>query len=265
MPVATVMRRERPAPPVFTETGCEVSIVMPCLNEAETVGACVRKALRFLVENEIDGEVIVADNGSTDGSQQLAAAAGGRVVQVAKKGYGNALMGGFEAARGRYLIMGDADESYDFENLGPFVEKLRAGYEIVMGNRFRGGIKDGAMPWHHKYIGNPILTGVLNLFFHSSIGDAHCGLRAITKDAFHRLRLRTTGMEFASEMVVKATAFKLEMTEVPIVLSPDGRSRPPHLRSFRDGWRHLRFLMLLAPNWALMILAPSSGLPGWCR
>jgi len=239
----------------------EVSVVMPCLNEAETLETCIRKALDFFVRSRVSGEVVVADNGSTDGSIDIARAAGARVVHVEKKGYGNALMGGFEAAKGKYLIMGDADDSYDFQNLMPFIERLRAGYDVVMGNRFRGGIKKGAMPWHHKYIGNPVLTGVLNLFFRSGIGDAHCGLRGISREALNDLHLRTTGMEFASEMVVKA-AYKLKMTEVPTVLSPDGRSRPPHLRSFRDGWRHLRFLMLLAPKWALMIPGGLMGLAG---
>ena len=239
----------------------EVSVVMPCLNEAETLETCIRKALDFFARSRVSGEVVVADNGSTDGSIDIARGAGARVVHVEKKGYGNALMGGFEAAKGKYLIMGDADDSYDFQNLMPFIEKLRAGYDVVMGNRFRGGIKKGAMPWHHRYIGNPVLTGVLNLFFRSGIGDAHCGLRGLSREAFNGLHLRTTGMEFASEMVDKA-AYRLKMTEVPTVLSPDGRSRPPHLRSFRDGWRHLRFLMLLAPKWALMIPGGLMGLTG---
>lgn len=240
----------------------EVSVVMPCLNEAETLETCIRKALSSLERAGVSGEVVVADNGSTDGSIEIARRAGARVVHVEKKGYGNALMGGFEGARGKYLIMGDADDSYDFENLMPFIEKLRAGYDIVMGNRFRGGIQKGAMPWHHKYIGNPVLTGVLNLFFRSGIGDAHCGLRGLTREAYKKLRLRTAGMEFASEMVVKAAANSFKMTEVPTTLKPDGRSRPPHLRSFRDGWRHLRFLMLLAPKWALMIPGGLMGLIG---
>jgi len=245
-----------------TSTEVEVSVVMPCLNEAETLETCIHKALDFFARSRVSGEVVVADNGSTDGSVDIARRAGARVVHVEKKGYGNALMGGFEAAKGKYLIMGDADDSYDFQNLMPFIEKLRAGYDVVMGNRFRGGIKAGAMSWHHKYIGNPVLTGLLNLFFRSGIGDAHCGLRGLTREAFNGLRLRTTGMEFASEMVVKAAALGLKMTEVPTVLNPDGRSRPPHLRSFRDGWRHLRFLMLLAPKWALVIPGGVMGLVG---
>jgi hypothetical protein len=247
---------------VQTAGQVEVSVVMPCLNEAETLETCIRKALDFFARSGVSGEVVVADNGSTDGSIEIARRNGARVVHVERKGYGNALMGGFEAAKGKYLIMGDADDSYDFENLMPFIEKLRAGYDVVMGNRFRGGIKKGAMSWHHKYIGNPVLTGILNLFFRTGIGDAHCGLRGLSREAFDGLRLRTTGMEFASEMVVKAAAQQLNMTEVPTVLSPDGRSRPPHLRSFRDGWRHLRFLMLLAPKWALMIPGGLLGLTG---
>lgn len=230
----------------------EVSVVMPCLNEAETIEICVRKALGCFEQHGLKGEVVVADNGSDDGSQALAEKAGARVVQVPTKGYGAALMGGFKAAKGTILMMGDADDSYDFTGLMPFVEKIREGYDVVMGNRFAGGISPGAMPWHHKYIGNPVLTGVLNLLYRTGIRDAHCGLRALTKETFDRLNLRTTGMEFASEMVVKASLQGLKMTEVPTTLSPDGRSRPPHLRSFRDGWRHLRFLMLLAPGWVLM-------------
>ncbi|MBI4580964.1 MAG: glycosyltransferase [Planctomycetes bacterium] len=232
--------------------GIEVSVVMPCLNEAETLETCIRKATQCLERNGVRGEVIVADNGSTDGSIEIARRAGARVVHVAEKGYGMALMKGFEAAHGKYLIMGDADDSYDFENLMPFIERMRAGDDVVMGNRFRGGIQPGAMPWHHRYIGNPVLTGVLNLFFRSGIGDAHCGLRGLTRRAFQTMRLRTSGMEFASEMVVKAVMCGLRMSEVSTTLKPDGRSRPPHLRSFRDGWRHLRFMMLLAPDWLLM-------------
>jgi glycosyltransferase involved in cell wall biosynthesis len=240
----------------------EVSVVMPCLNEAETLETCIRKAQDCLARHGVKGEILIADNGSTDGSQEIAERAGARVVPVSEKGYGNALMGGFEAARGKFLIMGDADDSYDFTNLMPFIEKLRAGYDVVMGSRFQGGIARGAMPWHHRYIGNPILTGILNLFFRSGISDAHCGLRALTKEAFRRMNLRTGGMEFASEMVVKAAVGKLKMTEVPTTLSPDGRSRPPHLRSFRDGWRHLRFLILLAPYWLLMLPGGLMGLIG---
>ena len=206
------------------------------------------------------GEVLIADNGSSDGSPEIARSHGARVVHVTRKGYGSALQVGIAAAQGRFIIMGDADDSYDFDNLKPFVEKLRQGDDLVMGNRFRGGIKPGAMPWHHRYIGNPVLTGVLNLFFHTPIGDAHCGLRGFRKDAYERLKLTTTGMEFASEMVVKACLFRQKISEVPTTLSPDGRDRAPHLRSFRDGWRHLRFLLLYCPFWLYMI--PASLLMG---
>ncbi|HWG02919.1 MAG TPA: glycosyltransferase family 2 protein [Trebonia sp.] len=226
---------------------------MPCLNEAETVATCVGKAVRFIDEHGIDGEVVVADNGSTDGSQQLAAEAGARVVPVAEKGYGNALMGGIIAARGEYVIMGDADDSYDFTNLMPFIEKLRGGADLVMGNRFKGGIEAGAMPPLHRYLGNPVLSFVGRLFFPSRIGDFHCGLRGFRKDSALKLNLQATGMEFASEMVVKATLWKQDISEVPTTLAKDGRSRPPHLRSWRDGWRHLRFLLLFSPRWLFFI------------
>jgi glycosyltransferase involved in cell wall biosynthesis len=239
----------------------ELSILMPCLNEAETLEICIEKAQKSLRELDIAGEVIIADNGSTDGSQDIATRMGARVVPVAAKGYGSALMGGIIAARGVYIIMGDADDSYDFSNLGFFVHKLREGFDLVMGNRFQGGIKPGAMPPLHKYLGNPVLTWVGRLFFASAAGDFHCGLRGFRRDSILKLDLQTTGMEFASEMVVKASLYKLRITEVPTVLSPDGRSRPPHLRTWRDGWRHLRFLLLYSPRWlflypgtALMIL-----------
>ena len=231
----------------------ELSIVMPCLNEAETLETCIRKAQQSLQNLDIAGEVIIADNGSTDGSQAIAQAMGARVVPVKDKGYGSALMGGISAARGKYVIMGDADDSYDFTNLGPFIEKLRQGYDLVMGNRFKGGIKPGAMPKLHKYLGNPVLTAIGRLFFRSPCGDFHCGLRGFSRDAIMSLDLRTTGMEFASEMVVKATLRKMRMAEVPTTLSPDGRSRPPHLRSWRDGWRHLRFLLLYSPRWLFLV------------
>lgn len=246
----------------------EVSVVMPCLNEARTVGVCVGKALACLERLGVRGEVVVADNGSTDGSQEIARRHGARVVPVARKGYGSALQGGIEAARGRYIIMGDADDSYDFTNLGPFIERLRQGDELVMGNRFKGGIKPGAMPWLHRYVGNPVLTGILNWFFHTPVGDAHCGLRGFRKDAYERLGLTTPGMEFASEMVVKASLHKQKISEVPTTLSPDGRDRPPHLRSFRDGWRHLRFLLIMCPFWlylvpAALLLGVGLGLMAW--
>jgi glycosyltransferase involved in cell wall biosynthesis len=234
------------------EAAVEISIVMPCLNEAETLAVCIEKAQQSLRELNCAGEIIVADNGSADGSQQIAARCGARVVHVAAKGYGSALMGGIAAARGRYVIMGDADDSYDFANLSPFIEKLREGYELVMGNRFKGGIKPGAMPPLHHYFGNPLLSGIGRMFFHSPCGDFQCGLRAFSKEAIERLDLRTTGMEFASEMVVKATLRRLRIAEVPTTLSPDGRNRPPHLRTWRDGWRYLRFLLLYSPRWLFL-------------
>jgi glycosyl transferase family 2 len=231
----------------------ELTVVMPCLNEAETVATCVCKAVGFIADNGISGEVVVADNGSTDGSRQLAQDAGARVVPIPERGYGNALMGGILAARGEYVIMGDADDSYDFTNLMPFVEELRKGADLVMGNRFKGGIAPGAMPPLHRYFGNPLLSFIGRLFFRSKIGDFHCGLRGFRRDSAIRLGLQATGMEFASEMVVKATLAKQQITEVPTTLAKDGRSRPPHLRSWRDGWRHLRFLLLFSPRWLFFI------------
>jgi glycosyltransferase involved in cell wall biosynthesis len=227
----------------------ELSIVMPCLNEAETLAICIQKAQKFLADNNVRGEVVIADNGSTDGSQQIANALGARIVHVSAKGYGAALQGGIKAARGKFVAMGDADDSYNFLGLMPFVEKLRDGAELVMGNRFQGGIAPGAMPPLHKYLGNPVLSFVGRLFYHAPIGDFHCGLRAFSREAILKLNLATTGMEFASEMVVKATLQKLKIAEVPTTLVPDGRSRPPHLRSWRDGWRHLKFLLTFAPKW----------------
>src|SRR5579872_4554372 len=226
---------------------------MPCLNEAETVATCVRKAIGFLAESGISGEVLVADNGSTDGSQALATEAGARVVPVTDKGYGNALMGGIMAAQGKYIIMGDADDSYDFTNLMPFVEELRKGADLVMGNRFAGGIAPGAMPPLHKYLGNPVLSFIGRLFFRSKIGDFHCGLRGFNRDSVMALNLQATGMEFASELVVKATLARQKIAEVPTTLAKDGRSRAPHLRTWRDGWRHLRFLLLFSPRWLFFI------------
>jgi glycosyltransferase involved in cell wall biosynthesis len=230
----------------------ELTILMPCLNEAETLATCIGKARSFLDRTGIAGEVLIADNGSTDGSQDIARAAGARVVEIHDRGYGAALGGGIASARGKYIIMGDADDSYDFANLDGFVEGLRRGSSLVMGNRFKGGIAPGAMPWHHKYIGNPILSFLGKLFFRTKASDFHCGLRGFDRAAILGLTLRTTGMEFASEMLVKATLSGLKVTEVPTTLSPDGRSRPPHLRSFRDGWRHLRFLLLFSPKWLFL-------------
>jgi glycosyltransferase involved in cell wall biosynthesis len=225
---------------------------MPCLNEAKTIGRCVAKAHAFLSRNRVVGEVVIADNGSTDGSQQMAEASGARVVTIPVRGYGSVLLGGVRAARGTYVIMGDSDDSYDFNALEPFLEKLRAGYELVMGNRFQGGILRGAMPPLHRYLGNPLLSAVGRVFFRSPCGDFHCGLRGFRRDAILGLDLQASGMEFASEMVVKATIQKLRITEVPTTLSPDGRGRPPHLRSWRDGWRHLRFMMLFSPRWLFL-------------
>lgn len=231
----------------------ELSVVMPCLNEAETLETCVVKTLAFFEEQGIDGEVVIADNGSTDGSQQIARDAGARVVSVPDKGYGNALMGGIRAARGRFVAMGDADDSYDFATLGPFLDELRDGADLVMGNRFAGGIAPGAMPPLHRYLGNPVLSFVGRLFFGSKIGDFHCGLRAFRKESIMRLGLQTGGMEFASEMVVKATLAKYDIRECPTTLAKDGRTRPPHLNTWRDGWRHLRFLALYSPKWLFFI------------
>lgn len=256
------------AEPEVLNNDIEVSIVMPCLNEACTVGVCIDKARKTLEILGVRGEVVIADNGSTDGSQDIAREHGARVVPVSKKGYGSALQGGIAAAKGKFVIMGDADDSYDFTQLEPFIQKLRQGDDLVMGNRFKGGIKPGAMPWLHKYVGNPVLTGILNLFFRTPITDAHCGLRGFKKESYQKLDLVTPGMEFASEMVVKASLYQQKISEVPTTLSPDGRDRPPHLRSFRDGWRHLRFLLLMCPLWLYLIpstilLGTGMGLMAW--
>ncbi len=234
----------------------QLSIVMPCLNEAETLATCIRKALTGIERAGVQGEIIIADNGSTDGSQNIALAEGARIVAVERKGYGNALRGGIHAATGKWILMGDADDSYDFSKIAPFVENLREGHDLVMGCRMPSGggtIMPGAMPWKHRWIGNPILTFIGRLFFKSPAKDFHCGLRAFTKDAYGKMNLRTSGMEFASEMVIKATLSGLKITEVPIILHPDGRSRAPHLRSWRDGWRHLRFMLLFSPRWLFLI------------
>ena len=230
----------------------ELTVVLPCLNEAETLAVCIRKAKASIEGLGIDGEVVIADNGSTDGSQDIARAEGARVVDVPIRGYGAALTAGIADAKGEFVIMGDADDSYDLSNLGPFVEALRGGADLVMGNRFAGGIEPGAMPALHRYLGNPILTAVGRVLFRSPVKDFHCGLRGFRRDAILELDLRTTGMEFASEMVVKATLNKLNIVEVPTTLSPDGRSRAPHLRTWRDGWRHLRFLLLYSPRWLFL-------------
>jgi hypothetical protein len=233
-------------------TSCELTILMPCLNEARTLGLCIGRAQEFLNRVGVIGEVLIADNGSTDGSQALATAAGARVLDVPRRGYGAALIAGIADARGRFVVMGDSDASYDFAALDGFLAKLREGHALVMGNRFQGGIAPGAMPALHRYLGNPVLSGIGRLFFHAPVGDFHCGLRGFDRAAILALDLQALGMEFASEMVVKATLKGLSIAEVPTTLSPDGRGRPPHLRSWRDGWRHLRFLLLFSPRWLFL-------------
>ena len=230
----------------------ELSIVMPCLNEAKTLAVCICKAQKYLSRSGVSGEIVVGDNGSTDGSQQIAMELGARVVNVPVRGYGAALCGAIVASQGRYCIMADSDDSYDFENLDGFVAKLREGYDIVIGNRFQGGIEKGAMPWKNRYIGTPILSAIGRALFHARVGDFNCGIRGLSKTAFERMDLRTTGMEFASEMVVKASLLQMKVAEVPTTLSPDGRMRAPHLRPWRDGWRHLRFLLMYSPRWLFL-------------
>jgi len=238
----------------------ELTGVLPCLNEAETLVTDIEKAQKSLASLGIAGEVVVADNGSTDGSQDLARAAGATVVDVPVRGYGAALQAGIAAAQGRFIIMGDADDSYALEDLGPFVEALRGGADLVMGNRFAGGIAPGAMPWLHRYLGNPVLSFLGRLFFRIPVHDFHCGMRGFSRDAIRSLDLQTTGMEFASEMVVRAALSNLRIVEVPTTLRPDGRSRAPHLRTWRDGWRHLKFLLAFSPRW--LFLYPSLVLLG---
>lgn len=227
----------------------ELTILMPCLDEAETLATCIGKAISWLDSRGVCGEILIADNGSTDGSREIAVQAGARVVEVSERGYGAALAAGIQSARGKYTIMGDADDSYDFLGLDPFIERLREGWQLVMGNRFAGGIDQGAMPPLHRYLGNPVLSALGNTLFPSPVSDFHCGLRGFDTAAILGLGLRTQGMEYASEMVVKATLAGLHIAEVPTTLSPDGRSRPPHLRSWRDGWRHLKFLLMYSPSW----------------
>jgi len=231
----------------------ELTVLMPCLDEANTVGTCVRKAIEACRAAGIEAEVLVADNGSRDGSPELARAAGARVLHVEERGYGAALRAGILAARGRYVVMGDADDSYEFQDVPRFLERLRAGDELVMGSRFRGVIHPGAMPFLHRFLGNPVLTWILNLFFGAGITDAHCGMRGFSRDAIIGLSLRSPGMEFASEMVIRAAQEKLRIGEVPTSLRPDGRGRRPHLRTWRDGWRHLRFMLLFSPWWLFAI------------
>jgi glycosyltransferase involved in cell wall biosynthesis len=230
----------------------ELTILMPCLNEADTIQCCVRKAMAFLAESGINGEVLVADNGSRDGSQGIAEQLGARVVSIKRRGYGAALIGGIDAAAGRFVIMGDSDDSYDFTALAPFVAELRSGQELVIGNRFKGEIKRGAMQPLHRYLGNPVLSWIGRIFFSIPVGDFHCGLRGFSRAAIRQLGLSSTGMEFASEMIVKSALRGLKITEVPTTLSPDGRARSPHLRTWRDGWRHLRFLLLHSPRWLFL-------------
>jgi glycosyltransferase involved in cell wall biosynthesis len=230
----------------------ELSVVMPCLNESLTLGTCIKKALNAMNQLGIRGEVIVADNGSTDGSQAIATDLGARVVPIRTRGYGSALRGGIAAARGEFVIMGDSDDSYDFTQLGPFLDKLKEGNDLVMGNRFKGGIKPGAMPFLHRFLGNPGLSWLGRLFFGCPVGDFQCGLRGFRKNAIDNLELQTSGMEFSTEMVVKATLYKLRIAEIPTTLSPDGRDRAPHLRTWRDGWRYLRFLLLYSPRWLFL-------------
>lgn len=269
--ISTASKKAAPES-ALAQDSIELSVVMPCLNEAETVGLCVRKAWSALREAGIAGEVIVADNGSTDGSVQIAEAEGARVVTVPERGNGNALRGGIQAARGQYVLMADSDDSYDFGHLPRFLEQLRAGSELVMGNRFLGGIASGAMPASHQYFGNPLLSGLGRLFFNSPCRDFHCGIRAFRKDLFEPMDIRSTGMEFCSEMVVKASLLRMKISEVPTTLFPDGRSRPPHLRTWSDGWRCFRFFLMYSPRWlflypgALLILLGLAGcaliLPG---
>ncbi len=236
----------------------EITVLLPCLNEVATLGACISKAKSAIQENRIHAEVLVADNGSTDGSQEVARKLGARVVSVEAKGYGSALLGGIAGARGRFIIMADSDDSYDLTNLSPFVDKLREGYDLVVGNRFRGAISRGAMPWLHRYLGTPVLTALARIFFRTPCGDVNCGMRGFRKESIERLGLRSLGMEFASEMLVKSSLFGLRIAEVPRSLSRDGRTSRPHLRTWRDGWRHLRFMLLYSPRW--LFLYPGAAL-----
>jgi glycosyltransferase involved in cell wall biosynthesis len=236
----------------YFKNDMELTILMPCLNEAKTIGNCIQQAQKFLGDYKIQGEILIADNGSTDGSDQIAQTLGARIVKIKEKGYGNAIRGGITVARGKYIIIGDADESYDFYHLMPFLNKLREGNDLVMGNRFKGGIEPGAMPPLHQYLGNPILSGIGKLFFKTPINDFHCGLRGFSKESALKMDLHSSGMEFASEMVIKASLLKMNICEIPTTLSPDGRDRPPHLQTWRDGWRHLRFMLIYSPRWLFL-------------
>jgi len=248
----------RAQPPATSPDQLEVSVVIPCLNEAQSIAICIDKALTALHKEGVRGEVVVADNGSTDGSIDIAEKHGARVVPVVMRGYGNALRKGIEEARGEFIIMGDGDDSYDFSELSKFIVKWREGHDLIMGNRFEGGIERGAMPWLHKHFGNPALTWMLNSLFHGAVGDAYCGMRGFSKDLYERAAPRSTGMEFALELVIKATKLGASVAEIPITLWPDKRGRRPHLRTFHDGWRSLRFMLLYAPNW--LFLFPGTSL-----
>jgi len=240
-----------------------VSAVMPCLDEEKTIGLCIGKAQRAFREMGIVGEVVVADNGSTDRSVGIAESLGARVVHESRKGYGSALMAGIAAARGRIVVMADADDSYDWTSLGDFVKKVEEGHDLVMGNRFKGGIEPGAMPPLHRYFGNPVLSMLARVMYRIPIADFHCGMRGFTREAFERMNVRTPGMEFATEMVVNASHAGLRIAEIPTRLYPDKRDRPPHLRSFRDGWRHLRFMLTYAPDWLYLVPGVLLSLLGW--
>ena len=235
------------------ENSLELTILMPCLNESQTIEKCILKAKKSLEENKINGEILIADNGSTDGSKEIAIKNGARVIDVFSKGYGSALIEGTKQAYGKFVIMGDSDDSYDFSNIMPFLEKLRDGYDLVMGNRYKGGIEKGAMPWSHKYIGTPVISYIGSLFYKSKIGDFNCGMRGYNKQAILNLDLKCSGMEYASEMIVEANLNNLKITEIPIELKKDGRNHKPHLKSFSDGWRHLKFLLMYSPKWLFLI------------
>ena len=255
-PVPVTSARPEPA------TDLDVSVVMPCLNEARTLATCIEKAHQALRDSGFTYEIVIGDNGSSDGSQEIARQHGARVVDVPQRGYGRAYQGAIAASRGRVLVMGDSDDSYDFLAIRAFIEKVDEGYDLVMGSRFKGGIEPGAMPPLHRYLGNPVLTFILNLLFHTRISDAHCGMRAFTRAAYERMALKTAGMEFASEMIIRSAQEGLRIGEIPTTLAKDGRDRKPHLRSFPDGWRHLRFMLLFSPSWLFMVPGACCAVPG---